>query len=254
MSLDNGTVTSKPERNYRFKTTLPVVLLTVIAVGLFSGLAAWQVERARTKQAIADRINAQQALPPLSLDQEVTDIEGQRYRPVTVTGRYLAGHYVLIDNRSHNRQPGYHVIAPLRVDATGKVLLVNLGWVAWTGQRARLPEIHLPSGEVVVNGRLEHLPGRPLLAADLPANAEHERVWSYIDPAEYNAWSGLDVLPLVLLQSAADPGPYVRDWPAYESKVGMHIGYAIHWAVFALVAIAVFLWWSLRGRPNGERT
>jgi len=39
---------------------------------------------------------------------------------------------------------------------------------------------------------------------------------------------------------------YKRQWPQPEDKSGMHIGYAIQWSAFALIALGTFLGLSFK--------
>ena len=67
-----------------------------------------------------------------------------RFKRIAVAGSWDAAHQFLLDNRSHGGLPGYEVLTPLQL-ADGRVLLVDRGWVAFTGSRARLPR-HRPRG------------------------------------------------------------------------------------------------------------
>ncbi len=58
---------------------------------------------------------------------------------------------------------------------------------------------------------------------------------------------------VVLLQDPDDAHGFARYWPREFPKEGMHIGYAIQWFAFAVIALGIFLRLSLsRDRPDGE--
>ncbi len=59
---------------------------------------------------------------------------------VRVAGQFDTERQFLLDNISHDGQPGYEVLTVLRL-ADGSGLLVNRGWVPFTGYRDRLPDI-----------------------------------------------------------------------------------------------------------------
>lgn len=65
-------------------------------------------------------------------------------------------------------------------------------------------------------------------------------LWYYMDTAFFEQQAGYDVFPLVLRLKPDQHTSLVRDWPTFEAKTGMHIGYAIQWFVFALF---VFIAW-----------
>ena len=50
----------------------------------------------------------------------------------------------------------------------------------------------------------------------------------------------------MMLQSPQDDSGFVRQWPEPQANVGMHIGYAIQWFAFALIALLVWLRLSLQ--------
>ena len=56
---------------------------------------------------------------------------------------------------------------------------------------------------------------------------------------------GYPLAPYLLLQTSAAPDGLRRDWPAYNSKAGMHIGYSIQWAAFGLIAVGAYLYFTI---------
>ena len=56
------------------------------------------------------------------------------------TAASIPRHQFLLDNRSYRGQPGYEVLTPL-VRAGATALLVDRGWVPFTGSRRSLPEV-----------------------------------------------------------------------------------------------------------------
>ena len=73
------------------------------------------------------------------------------YRPA---GHFRPDRQFLLDNRSHAGEPGYEVLTPLEL-ADGRALLVDRGWVAFTGSRAHLPDMSFAAAPVAtVVGRV----------------------------------------------------------------------------------------------------
>ena len=47
---------------------------------------------------------------------------------------------------------------------------------------------------------------------------------------------------------------FVRKWPKYDAKVGMHIGYSIQWFAFALIVLVTYLGVNIKKRkPDNEQ-
>ena len=84
------------------------------------------------------------------------------YQRVSLTGRYDAAHQFLLDNSIHDGMDGYEVLTPLLRHAAAAVL-VDRGWVPFTGSRAHLPAVRLSGGAAVtVVGRVGRLPAAGL--------------------------------------------------------------------------------------------
>jgi surfeit locus 1 family protein len=75
--------------------------------------------------------------------------------------------------------------------------------------------------------------------------------WPYLTVELFAAAAGYRVLPVVILQDPEGPQGFLRSWPRELPKEGMHIGYAIQWFAFALIAMVLWLRLSLVRRSKG---
>ncbi|MFI6457619.1 SURF1 family protein [Streptosporangium amethystogenes] len=146
---------------YRFLLTprwlaLHVVVLLVIPA--FVLLGQWQFGRFEERSTSSDQITRNLAAAPVSVG-ELTSPGGtvsiqDKYRPVTVGGRYDAEAQLLVRRRTQNKVVGFYVLTPL-ISPNGTGVLVNRGWVKAGATADALPEVPAPSlGEVTVTGRL----------------------------------------------------------------------------------------------------
>src|SRR6267378_246575 len=111
---------------------------------------------------------------------------------VSVTGRLDGAHQFLLDNRTHGGRAGYEVLTPLR-RAEAAVLLIDRGWVPFSGTRARLPDISLEAAApVTLSGRIAQLPSPGLASgrAAPDARAAWPKLTSYPSVAELGAALG----------------------------------------------------------------
>ena len=217
----------------------------VLLVPLFVALGLWQLDRADQKRALAHNLEQRRKLPPLVLSGELPSAEQLEYRPVAATGRWLADKTVLIENRKHQGRTGFHVITPMQLTDSGRILLVNRGWIS-RDQAGDPAVIAQSSGEQTIHGQA-NIPQPPALDLSLPdESTETLPHWPFLTLAHFSAWSGLQVLPFMMLQSPQDDSGFVRQWPEPQANVGMHIGYAIQWFAFALIALLVWLRLSLQ--------
>lgn len=223
---------------YRLKFSLLGLVMSVLGVVLFSALGTWQIYRALEKQALQDAINARQHQTPLQLHQGNNEINRELYRTVMAHGRFDPAHEILIDNEIHEGKAGYHVLTPLILDDQSAIL-VNRGWVAQGRSRDELPEYETPQGLITVTGKIAPPKSRPALV--LKGNALNPgKVWLFLDLQIYENVTGLKLMPVVIQMDETDPHGFVRQWPSYDARVWMHIGYAIHWFVFAIAVVVIY--------------
>jgi len=230
-----------------FKVSPWLTVLTAAACALFISLGRWQLDRAEQKRVLFEGFDsgagAAQALPPSFEPVE-------RYQRVTVSGRYDAARQFLLDNMSHEGQPGFQVLTPLVLD-DGRVVIVNRGFVAFgSASRNDRPPIEVGDGPRRVTGRADSLP-RPAVELDPGIQAGWPRVVSFPRSEDLAAALGARVHPQVVLLDAGEPDGFLRAWTAPGLPPDRHVGYAVQWFGFA-VTVAV-IWLVLGFRREGVK-
>ncbi|MCU0765207.1 MAG: SURF1 family protein [Burkholderiaceae bacterium] len=133
--------------------TLVALAAAAAAIALTVSLGNWQLRRADEKlalQAAWDR--AEQAAPVAVAGGDFAAVAGRLPLRVRLRGRFVHGAEVWLENRQMDGQAGLMLVAPLRL-ADGAVVLVNRGFARRDPRdRARLPEVVRPEGEVEVEG------------------------------------------------------------------------------------------------------
>ncbi len=173
------------------------------------------------------------------------------YQRVSLTGSYDGAHQFLLDNSIHRGLDGYQVLTPLR-RAHGDTVLIDRGWVPFTGSRARLPDVSLKSGgPVSVTGRVGRLPapGLSFGRAPPPAGPHWPKVTSFPTVAELSAALGRPVDRRILLLDPKEPNGYERDWRLPGMPALENWGYAIQWWVFSAAALVIWGVLSLKRGP-----
>jgi surfeit locus 1 family protein len=228
----------------RFRFRWVPALLLALPIPLFVALGVWQLERADQKRALAATLEARAALPPAVLDREPVDAGALEYRQIEARGRLEEGEQILIENRRQGGRTGFHVITPLRIEGSETRVLVNRGFIPATPKGEPTPA-PVPAGPVTVHGE-GYVPSAPavVLAGPEEAAVWGER-WPYLTVALFASRVAYPVQPLVILQDPADPHGFERSWTREPPKEGMHIGYAIQWFAFALIALVLWLRLSL---------
>ena len=241
---------------YTFKPIFSLTVFCLILFGVFLSLGIWQVNRIEEKGLQQHVIDKRTEQRPLSLNQSPTpDI--LPYLKATATGKYRESEQFLLDNIIQNGKPGFYVITPFEIDGTDDVVLVNRGWIAQQKIRLDLPEITIKSGNQTLHGTLAKPRSKPVILGNIDSPiSDTPPLWYYMDAEHFEKTVGYHVLPLILrLAPASSANPdssLIRQWPKFEAKTGMHIGYAIQWFVFALFVLIAFFGTSFKKNNTGS--
>lgn len=225
-------------------------LLVALLVPIFVSLGMWQWNKAAIKESRQSLLDARSQEPAIELAATPVDAESLRFRRVKVRGTYEPQYQILIDNRVHNEQAGFHVVTPLRISGSAAAplyVLVNRGWIPGRPDHRQLPEVDTPAGDVAIVATAI-VPGTRFftLAAEPPGTA-WQKVWQNLDLDRYRQTAPFALQPVVLQLDPDSPGGgFVRDWPRPDERIERHIGYAWQWFGFAAASVAIWLFFLLR--------
>jgi surfeit locus 1 family protein len=234
---------------------LLVILATLVTVGLTAALGFWQLSRAAEKQALENLIEQRGGLAPwrgadLAL---ASDLSAGFYRPVQITGKWVPGASVFLDNRPMNGRSGFILVTPLKLQDQPFSILVQRGWVPRDFvDRTRVPDIDTPTGLVVLEGRLAPPPSHLFeLGPGQPGPIRQN-----VDLTAFTQETGLSLLRASVLQTAPANQALQRDWPRFAAGIQKHYGYAVQWFAMSATAALLFLWFQIvsprrKHRPHG---
>lgn len=232
-------------------------MLAVVA--LTASLGNWQLNRAAERLQAQELQDQRVASGPVRLNQRMSNSDELAGSAVTVTGRWHHDKTVLLDNRTHERQAGFHVFTPLELDPANSALpayvLVLRGWAPRNNQdRSLLPPIPTPDGKVEILGRLEPDIEQTLVLGSDAEPAAAQRIWQRLDRASYERWSGLALRPFIVRQTAplkaAAKDGLVRQWISPGSKVDRHYGYAFQWFAMSMAMFSFWVWLTFLRRAK----
>ena len=218
-----------------------------VVIAAVCGLAGtWQVARFHQKHdanqqlRLDDRDRPAEVSAVLGSASSPTSTGGaQRFRHVTATGTYLAGHETLLRNQTVEGTVGYVVLTPLRTSSG--VLLIARGFLPQTGAATTSPPVPAsPAGAVTVTARLQPAGSKPDRFGQLPG-----RQVETVNPAEQASrigaalWNGYaELLPgqpgtngLTVL-----PPPDLSN-PAGGADEPQHAAYVVQWYLFGVLAL-----------------
>jgi len=230
-----------------------VVTLIMLAVLVSAGL--WQLRRADEKRAAAVEQSYRSQKQTLALTPALadpTELQRLRYRRASARGHYRSDRQYLLDNRTHDRVAGYHVLTPFRLQASNVHVLVNRGWVPVGPDRRRLPDVTISEQHLVEQGVLVAPPAAGLVLGDSGYDdGGWPRVVQHMDLARIQEQLGHPLLPFVLRLAPESEHGYVRAW---QKRTGLtperHLGYAVQWFALAAALLGLVFWVAVKRTPE----
>jgi surfeit locus 1 family protein len=221
-------------------------LIVLLAMAFMSGLGVWQLDRLEQRRAANVELAAKLASEVLVVDGSPLDESpaALRNRKATVQGEYDYAQQIAIKNESHQGQPGVHLFTPLRIEGSDRAILVNRGWVAYQqGTPEEWGQFDEQANEPLT-GYLQ--PSRKMPDGSTTQRTEaFQQEWFRADIEAIQAQVPYELLPVYLMlspESGRMPSDRpVRVVPDLSIDEGSHLGYALQWFSFALIAGLVYL-------------
>ena len=226
------------------------VAALVVAAGT-ARLGVWQLDRAAQKVQLQQAVQTQSALPPLTADtlpRTRADGAAPPHRRALLQGQWLTEQSIYLDNRPMKGRTGFYLVTPLQL-ADGTAVLVQRGWLPRdAADRTHVAPPPTAPGTVVVAGHIAPALAR-LYEFDAAASGPIRQNLA-IDA--YAQEAALRLRPWALVQDDnpdAPPDGLLRQWPAPDTGLQKHYGYAFQW--FSLSALTAFLYvWFQLIRPR----
>ena len=227
----------------RLRPALWPTLISLPILALSLTLGVWQMERREWKRDILDRIAANQAAAPMSLDELLRgDPLRHEYGRVKVAGTFQHGTEFHLAARSLKNSVGLQLVTPLKTD-DGRIVLFDRGWIPSDRKEPAKRAAGQVAGRVELTGIVRRNQERRQFA---PENAPDKNVWFHVD------------VPLMRRLAGAPPDPkldaFFLDADASPNPGGVPIGgqtrldipndhlqYAITWFLLALALAGVYL-------------
>lgn len=239
------------------KFSLVPALAALAMLALTVSLGNWQSGRAKEKDVLEARQAQGRQTGDLVLTAAPVAAEAADGRKVVARGSFLPALTVYWDNQIVDHVPGYAIIVPFKLAGSDKVVLVDRGLAPTRGNRAVLPVIPAPAGEVEVQGRA-YLPPRRTL--ELKASTEQPQVMENVTPQKVGQLFKLDVHDFLLRESGAAPAGVLRmadNGGSARGDTGMtaarHRGYAFQWYALAGLTVLLFLLFTFLTNDDAAR-
>ena len=253
---------SRGPRTTRQWVILAVAAVVLAALCLVAG--RWQWNRAESRNAEIDLVNANWSAPVVPVDAILAGPgavvpDDEVWQRVELEGQYVADATVLLRNRPVAGRNGYHVLVPFeaRLDGQDIVIVINRGTVP-LGRDAAGPDAvpAPPSGPVTVVAslRADEPPSDRGAAPGQVQAISTEQVLA--TGPDGGAWAEGRTVGAYGALRTEEPAPQtaLATLPKPDTDPGSHLSYAFQWAIFAIGAIGgyVLLWRRERGALRGE--
>jgi len=228
-----------PARASRRQVAILGALVLAVLLPLFISLGLWQWRKAEAKTALQLELDARSHDAAIAMPTTPADADALRHRRVVLRGSYDASHQVLIDNRLHQEQAGYHVITPLRLAGSDMHVLVNRGWLPAPADHRILPVAEVPAGPVELTG-IALMPAKRFFNLAPQPTTGWEAVWQNLDIERFRSTVPYPLQPVIIQLDPEAPGGYVRDWPRPDERADRHRSYALQWFGFAASSLGIW--------------
>jgi cytochrome oxidase assembly protein ShyY1 len=227
---------------WTFLSRLPLVatLVTFGCVVIMFALGNWQLQRAEQKTVRLLAIERAAETAQVDL-QQVTrgKIDNMLDMPVNFEGTVDAEHFFLLDNKIHKGRVGYQVLVP--VQTYSGTVMTNFGWVAATNSRDILPNIQIDAEKIRYAGVISLPLDNIMVTETAVVDGDWPKVLQQTDLNIIQQHYKKQILPFVVLLSAAENSLFVRDWQPVVMAPEKHLAYAAQWFLLAFAGLAVFI-------------
>lgn len=219
-----------------------VIFAIMVAAGCVR-LGFWQLQRLGERRTLNAKLASRLSAKPVEVRDLVRDSATAQYRRARASGAYDFANEMSLAARTHQGSPGVNIVTPLRLAGSDTAILVNRGWVysadAMTIDFTRWTE---PT-DAVVTGYLLEIPRGGRGAVTGATSARSVRHLDYDSLAKRLPYA-IAPFMVVATQDPALTPPLgtARDstparLPAPLMDEGPHLGYAIQWFSFAVIAL-----------------
>jgi surfeit locus 1 family protein len=228
-------------------------LLVLVLTAVFIRLGIWQLDRLAQRRAQNQQVIAVLDSPPFEMEAaSIPAAQQVAGRWVTVTGEYDLDHQMLLLLQNWQNRAGVHLITPLLLDGGETAVLVDRGWIP-DSERGNLAAYDV-TGPVSLTAyvALPESLGRQA-APDTGFQSEIYRV----DTAVIQTQLPYDLQPVYLVIPPDETGN--SQWPYRQPREvdisdGPHLGYALQWFAFALIAIVGYAYFVRRSETPKPAT
>ena len=227
----------------RFTPSWLMCIITLFVLALFLRLGFWQIQRADQKEKMlaADVVMANKP----TLIWNVHEDQPLQYQRVQVEGHYLTDVF-LLDNQHQQHHFGYDVLSPLVLES-GKIILIDRGWIAGDNSRRVFPKIYIPNSKVQIQGSVYYPSNKQwVLGPNIEKKSDKLIILEKLDTKTVSEILQKSAYPFIIRLDKQEANGFVREWPIVSMPPQRHWAYAWQWFSMALVVFIIFIALNLK--------
>lgn len=252
--------------NHIFAVRISWLGITVAVFIILINLSWWQLQRAEQKSVQLTQL-AQQAeqavLNATTLASTQQNFQQQSYQnqsdnqpenqsldglKLAASATWQAPYIWLLDNQIVDGKVGYDVIIAAKLATNDRLLLVNLGWIAGTNSREKLPNVTIPD-QLSLSGVLHtDVTGMLLLGQNIESSASWPMRIQQVNFAVLAEQTAQTFYPALLYQQ--QQADFIYHYQAVVMPPEKHQAYALQWLLLAIAVLGVALAASHQGRAS----
>jgi len=230
-----------------FRFFIPAFLIIATLVLLIS-LGFWQLDRANEKRAIEDQIASANS-GDVEFVTSAEFLKDKEYYHVRLQGSYVGDKQFIYDNQIVDQISGYYVLTPFILKGTSKAVLINRGFIPWSGRRDKFANVDI--GEKLTEVKVQiSIPVKRMELKASETTGDFPILIQVLDLDELSVIAALDFGSVVGLLNPESENGFVRKWEPYTGSIERHIGYAIQWFLMAFVLAFIGIRLAIKQRKK----
>jgi len=231
----------------RSRFFIPASLIITTLVLLIS-LGFWQLDRADEKRAIEDQIASANS-GDVEFVTSVEFLKDKEYYHVRLQGSYIGDKQFIYDNQIVDQISGYYVLTPFILKGASKAVLINRGFIPWSGRRDKLANVDI--GEKLTEAKVQiSIPIKRMELKVSETTGDFPVLIQALNLDEMSTIASLDFASVIGLLNPESENGFVRQWEPYTGSIERHIGYAIQWFLMAFVLAFIGIRLAIKQRKN----
>ncbi len=219
-------------------------IATIIVMVITGNLGRWQLHRADEKRSLQRQYELMQMQPEVSLTgREGNNLSHLQFGKLQARGPFNSQQQIFLDNQVEDTSAGYHVLSPLLLADGRHYILVNRGWIPRGPTYPKPPQVDVPSGEVTIKG-YALMPAKRFF--ELSSDTIQDSVWQNLTFDRYRRQTGLNVLPIILVQTENNGGGLMAVRQKPQFGIERHEGYAFQWFSLSACVVLFYLFFNVR--------